>query len=106
MTLKHNHRQGEGGKWTQSLNRLRITHLRSRCISKLNKEYPHDASHLFYTKKEVDEHNNQRLNRLKNQLYEVELVGAYPCNYKPKISSYGTVDDTNLYQVVKIKKGA
>ena len=88
------------------MNRLRITHLRSRCISKLNKEYPHDASHLFYTKKEVDEHNNQKLNRLKNQLYEVELVGAYPCNYKPKISSYGTVDDTNLYQVVKIKKGA
>ena len=74
VTLKDNHRQGEGSEWTQTLNRLRIGEptdddialLKSRCITKLCKHYPHDACHLSYTNKEVSDHNNQKLNTLKN----------------------------------------
>ena len=72
ITLKHNHRQGESSKWTQTLNRLRIGEptdgdinlLKSRCITKLNKNYPHDALHQFYTNKEVEGHNDQKVNKL------------------------------------------
>lgn len=40
------------------------------------------------------------------KLYEIELIGDYPKSYKPKISSFGTVDDTNLSQNLKVKIGA
>ena len=42
----------------------------------------------------------------KELLYSFELVGDYPQNYKPKITTYGTVDDTNLCEVLNIKVGA
>ena len=61
---------------------------------------------MFYSNKEVNDHNNTKLNRLKTKQYEIELVGEYPRNYKPKITSHGTVDDTNMYQTLKIKVGA
>ena len=55
---------------------------------------------------EVNDHNNRKLNMLKSKLHKIELVGDYPCNYKPSITSYGTVDDTNLSQTLQIKNGA
>ena len=66
VTLNHNHRQGEGSNWTQTLNRMRIGEpseedlvlLKSRCINKLSKNYPHEACHLSYTNKEVNDINN------------------------------------------------
>ena len=114
ITLKHNHRQGEGSKWTQTLNRFRtgeqtevdISLLRNRCITKMSKNYPHSACHLFFTNREVHDHNCQNLNKLKTKLYEIELVGDYPANYKPTITAHGTVDDTNLAQTLKLKIGA
>ena len=43
---------------------------------------------------------------LKTRLYEIEVIGDYPTNYKPCITGHGTVDDTNLSQTLKIKIGA
>ena len=114
ISLKHNHRQGESCNWTQTLNRLRIgqpneediTLLKTRVITKLSNTYPYEACHLFFTNREVNDHNNKMLSRLSGEMYEIELVGDYPKNYKPKISNYGTVDDTNLSQNLKIKIGA
>jgi hypothetical protein len=54
----------------------------------------------------VDDHNSQRLNKIKSPLHSIQLVGDYPKNYKPTISTYGTMDDINLCNVLKIKKGA
>ena len=76
--------------------------LKSRCINKLSKNYPHDACHLYYTNKEVNDHNNQKINKLKSKLHQAVLLGDYPRGYKPKISSYGTIDDTGLKKVLKI----
>ena len=114
ISLKHNHRQGENCNWTQTLNRLRIGEpneddidlLKSRIITKLSKNYPYEACHLFFTNKEVNDHNDNLLCRLKGKLYEIELIGDYPKSYKPRISNFGTVDDTNLMQTLKIKIGA
>ena len=114
VTLKHNHRQGKSSTWTQTLNRLRIGEaneedielLKSRIITKLSNHYPWEACHLFFTNRDVNDHNNKLLSRLSGRLYEVNLVGDYPKTYKPKISNHGTVDDTNLSQNLKIKIGA
>lgn len=114
ITLKHNHRQGEGSTWTQTLNRFRIGEpndedialLKSRCITKLNKSYPHDALHMFFSNREVNDHNIQKLDKLKTKKEQIELVGDYPLKYKPYITPHGTVDDTNLYQTLNIKIGA
>ena len=80
-----------------------IALLSSRCITKLSKHYPHNACHIFFTNEEVDDHNTEKLNKIISTLYQIKLVGDYPKNYKPKITPYGTVDDTNLYDVLKIK---
>ena len=46
------------------------------------------------------------LSRLAGKLYEIDLIGNYPKNYKPTISKHGTIDDTNLSQNLKSKIGA
>ena len=114
ISLKHNHRQGENSYWTQALNRLRIGELtgddidllRSRLITKLSKNYPYEACHLFYTNREVNDHNDKMISKLDGKLYEIELVGDYPKSYKPRISNFGTVDDTSLMQTLRVKIGA
>ena len=68
--------------------------LKSRIITKLSKNYPHEAVHLFFTNHEVNEHNIRMLSRLIGKLYSITLIGDYPKSYKPKISIHGTVDDT------------
>ena len=96
------------------MNRMRIGEssvedielLKSRCNNELSKHYPHDACHLSNTNKEINDHNNQKLNKLKSKLRQAELLGDYPRGYKPKISSHGTIDDTNLSQVLNMKIGA
>ena len=114
ITLKHNHRQGEGSKFMETLNRMRtgdqneddIKLLRSRCITKMSKKFPHDAVNLFYTNPEVNNHNIIKLNKLKTKLYSIKFLGDYPSTYTPTISKYKTVDDTGLCEILKIKVGA
>ena len=114
ITLKHNHRQGEGSEFMETLNRMRtgdqnendVKLLRTRCIKKLSKKFPHDAVNLFYTNNEVKDHNIMKLNQLKTKLYNIKYMGDYPSTYKPTISKHGTVDDTNLCQNLRIKVGA
>ena len=86
VTLKRNHQQGEGSRWTETLNRLRVGEpteedielLKSRCITQLNKHYPHEALHMYYTNKDVASYNNLRLNNLRANLKHAELVGDFP----------------------------
>ena len=96
------------------MNRLRIGKptvedidlLKTRIITRLSKNYPYDACHLFFTNREVNDHNIKMLSRLNGKLYEIELVGDYPKSYKPRISNFGTVDDTSLMQTLRVKIGA
>ena len=46
------------------------------------------------------------MNRLKTILHKIEAIGDFSGNYRPKLTSYGYIDDTNLSQVFKIKVGA
>ena len=85
VTLKHNHRQGKDKAFSETLNRMRIgalndediTLLKSRCISKLSKNYPRNACHLYYTKVEVEDHNKKMLNGVKGQMYSITYVGDF-----------------------------
>ena len=83
-----------------------VAMLRKRCISKLSKNYPHDAVHLFYTRDEVKDHNNLKLNKLKGQLYTTKYIGDYPSSYTPTITKHGEVDETGLCNKLNIKIGA
>ena len=75
-TLEHNHRQGEGGAWANTLNRIRKgTHteadmdiLKERCTS--NKFCIQDAEHVMYTRMEVQTHNVAMMNTLKSNEIE------------------------------------
>ena len=83
-----------------------IVRLKSRCISKLSKNFPRNACNLYYTNLEVEEHNNKMLNGVKSQLHSIDYVGDFPKGYKPTISKHGTIDDTGLFAKLKIKIGA
>ena len=98
-------------KYLETLDRMRkggcteedVKLLRSRCITKMSKNFPRDACNLFYTNKEVEGYNAQKLNAMKSKLYSINYMGDFPKGYRPKISNYGTVDETNLYQNLKLK---
>ena len=57
--------------------------MKSRSISKLSKHYPHNALYLLYTNKEVNDQNEQKVNKLKSTLHQLEIVADYPKSYKP-----------------------
>jgi hypothetical protein len=84
VTLKHNHRQGEDKEFLETLNRMRvgalidedIVRLKSRCLTKLSKNYPRDACHLYDTQGEVEDHNKKMLNGVKGQLHSIDYVGT------------------------------
>ena len=82
IILKQNKRQGEGNPWTNCLNNLRFVNeklspedeilLESRRISHFPLEDFSSASHVFYTNKEVEALNTEKLNALKTKLINIE----------------------------------
>ena len=111
--LKHNHRQGNGAKWTETLNRIRLgTHteddvniLRSRMTKE--EHLDHDSEHVMYKNKAVTIHNNKMLDSLDSE--EIVLLAI-----KPKVKGHtykinpdtDNIDDTNFKNKLKVKTGA
>ena len=79
ILLTKNYRQGESA-WNQMLNRIRIGEqteedikiLESRPSTLLSPEEYDRAIHLFFTNLEVNTHNENILNSLKEELKEIE----------------------------------
>ena len=111
VVLETNHRQGEGSKWTEMLNRFRIgegtdedkTILEERRMKNFPEMSFDDACHVFYTNAEVDQHNNKILNLNPNRLVQIEALCHYPKGYTPIISEWNTIDDTQFRKVLNIK---
>ena len=61
---------------------------------------------MYYTNREVNDHNGQKVNKVKSKQYQPELVGDYPKEYKHTITAHRTVDNTNLSQFLNIKTEA
>ena len=113
VLLEKNFRQGEGS-WNQMLNRIRlgeptqedIAILEGRPSSLLSKDEYNKAIHLFYTNIEVNDHNNNILNSLEQELQEIVASLLTPKGYKPKTSENGLIDNTQFSMKLKLKKSA
>ena len=109
--LVHNHRQGEGGKWTEALNRFRVgtftdndlDFIRARITKK--KFLDHDAEHVMYKNEDVRIHNEKMLKSIKSP--EVILSAfKYPIKgYKYTIEK-NLIDGTTFRDKLAVKIGA
>ena len=110
IVLKENHRQGEGSKWTETLNRIRIGEpneediklLESRVVKKPPLE--DNVLHVFYKNDDVNEHNIKMLNTLKTELVENKAI-TLPKKYKPPINN-GRIAKTQYMENLQLKVGA
>ena len=114
VILKHNHRQGEGNSWANTLNRLRmgiveaddLKILKARVVHKKKAMEMSDALHLYFKNDDVDSYNTIRLNQLPGQLYSVKAMTSAPPGHKSKIDSSGRVDKTGFMKNLKFKIGS
>ena len=111
--LEHNHRQGEGGKWTESLNRFRIGTFTEDDLNILKGRVTKDefldsnAEHVMFKNKTVTDHNNKMLQSLKSP--EVVLPAfKFPIKgYRYKVNpDTNNIDSTNFKDVLVLKTGA
>ena len=115
IILETNFRQGKDSDWSQILNRARIGELtdndrkilETRRIDPLeDKELYAEAFHVFWTNNETENHNLQKLNELPTPIEEFKARIIAPPSFRPKITSYGTIDDTQFRKNLKLKVGA
>ena len=115
IILETNFRQGDGSNWCQILNRARVGELSesdmeildSRRIDPVHdKKLYYEAFHAFWTNKETDAYNTTKLNELSDPLEEFSAKITAPRGYKPKVTAYGTVDDTQFRKKLQLKVGA
>ena len=111
--LKHNHRQGEGNAWANTLNEIRkgiVTEdtmklLESRVVSENHDEY--ETCHVMYRNLDVSDHNDKMLNLLKNtDLVEISAIETNPKGFTSFTTPYGTIGDSQFMRVLRLKIGA
>ena len=116
VTLKTNFRQGEGDPWTELLNRARVGEntsedfevLKSRNHTLLTKEGYEKATHLFYTNKEVKDHNDHMLTTLSTDLVEIKARCDVPkgSGYTPSVNKWDIIEQTNFSMNLELRIGA
>ena len=110
--LKHNHRQGALKDWADSLNRIREgahTEEDEMVLQKRLTQEPflnENAMHVFYTNKEVHDHNIAMLNKITSAQITFDAIHVTPKGYSPKVTSHGTVQSTQFQDKLQIKIGA
>lgn len=74
-----------------------------RVFPKNYDKIPEDRIHLFVRNVDVNEKNEQFLEDLDGEMFEVEAFVQHPTlkNYKPKIENTGNIANTNLQKVFK-----
>ena len=64
------------------------------------------TAHIFYTNKDVNEHNAECLNFLQTEQYDIEAIQALPKGFKSTIKHGLTIDDTAYAKTLSVKVGA
>ncbi|KAJ8369405.1 hypothetical protein SKAU_G00094330 [Synaphobranchus kaupii] len=111
ITLEENHRQGEDHGYADILNRLRVGHQTEEDLAVLRTRIRPDtvgATYISCTDATVNKQNNLRLDELKTELLEIGAINHHPAilNFKPKVSSKGTVGNSAFLQTLRVKVGA
>ena len=110
--LEHNHRQGESKIFANTLNRIREGEMSDDDIELLKsritmEQYLEDkAMHIFYTNKEVNEHNDKMLEKVEGSTITIKAGKIVPRGYESKESPHGTVDNTQFMKNLTFKIGA
>ena len=115
VMLTENHRQGNDKKYGDMLNRIRIGQQNKEDIELLktrvrSKNHPdmNNALYIACKKKGVTEHNKKCLNNLQGILYESKAINftAAKKNFKPLLTDFGTISDTQFVDILNLKIGA
>ena len=115
IMLTENHRQGKDKKYGDLLNRMRVGRQTKEDMEMLQtrvrpKGHPDlkDALYIACKKKGVMAHNTKCLNNLSGTLYEIQSVNfcASQKNFKPPLTEFGTISDTQFINKLNIKIGA
>ena len=67
----------------------------------LSKDDYEKAIHLFFTNIEVNAHNKNILNLLKEAFVEIEAYLLTPKGYKPKTSENGSINNTQFAKKIQ-----
>ena len=119
VCLEVNYRQGQGTHWLHLLNRARLAQsfddlteedkelLKGRKVkTEVYWKFKENTIHVFYTKAEVEDHNNALLGRQKGKMHESTAeIKCIPASYKYSVDACGAVDSTNFLYKLKIKVG-
>ena len=117
VNLTHNHRQGNDKSYADVLNRIRIgtftdediQQLETRIIPSERSDIPEDAIFLSAINEDVNKINEARLENLCERLLTIEAFVSYNAivrKSKPPITSAGTIKNTPLQYLLKLKIGA
>ena len=113
MILKHNHRQGKEKEWANTLNRIRVGNVTEEDMRILKSRLTKDEMlqeyfmHLFFTNREVTEHNDKMLKKMLRKLYLIEAKQYLPGGRKSLVDpKKGTIAKTEFLEILKVKVGA
>ena len=113
MILKQNHRQGDEKVWVDALNQFRegiVTEEGEALLrERLTKEsfLQEDTMHIFYTNREVKDHNENMLKSLPSKMVSIRAIEALPIGCKSTTNEKkGTIGNTQFLEVLHIKTGA
>ena len=107
-----NHRQGDSNKWAKILNELRVGNVTQEAKTLLETRVTTDpfldqeSMHVFYTNQEVADHNLQMLQNINEPLVQLVAYKRGPRGYYFKTTKHGTIDSTQLMDVLGLKVGA
>lgn len=110
--LVQNHRQGDGNRWANILNELRVGNVSEEAEQLLKTRLTteefleQDAMHVFYTNKEVSGHNTKMLQSLPESEVILNAIKCQPRGYKCQTTKHGTIDNTQFMDALHLKIGA
>ena len=110
--MVENHRQGDGNKWARILNELRVGNITEEAVSLLKTRLTtdpfldQDSLHVFYTNKEVADHNSKMLANINEPLVHLPPIKRGPRGYSFSTQKHGTIDGTQFLDSLELKVGA
>ena len=116
VMLRINHRQGEDKKYADILNRIRIGDIQEedvKCLAERvraqnHPDIPEEALVITCKNKDVNAINERKLARINNQEYisEAETKTQTLKKLTPKVDASGSIRNTPLQKLLKLKVGA
>ena len=116
IQLRTNHRQGEDYDYAEVLNRIRIGAqtendyelLQARVRPLNHPDIPSDALFVTCLNKHVNEINEQKLEMMEGDHHEIKAIvrSSAQKEVNPKISNDGSICNTTLQKLLKLKVGA